>query len=523
MKLAATLLAASALAVAAPAQAACSDLLNTPIDNGRVVSAEEVAAGAFRQPAGIGQAPGVPPPSYANVPAFCRVRLHLTPSADSDINSEVWLPLTGWNGKYVGIGNGIWAGEISYSQLAAPLGRGYAAASTDTGHTGTGLTADWAVGHPERLVDFGHRAVHVTTQAAKAVVRAFYGRGPELSLWDSCSTGGRQGLMAAYRFPEDFDAISAMAPANPMTGLMVQSMWAGWQAQRWEAPLTPQVLGTVHAAAVRQCDALDGVSDGVIGRPLSCGFRPAEMVCREGQSEGCLTQAQASAVQSLYRGVDAADGTHLRPGWPIGSEMQLLVLTMGAEPFPVATSYFRQLVFAGQPGWDWRATAYADYLAAARRHGGDLFDVPPDGLDAFFARGGKLLLSHGWGDGLIPATNTLDFHHALYNALPAARAEQQLRLFMAPGMDHCAGGSGPSEFDTLGTIDAWASGGPAPSRIVATRPVQGFGMPGQPPPQPRAPMSRPLCAWPLVEVYDGTGDPMQAASFTCALPGAARS
>jgi hypothetical protein len=398
------------------------------------------------------------------------------------------------------------------------IARNYATAATDTGHVGNGMTAEWAVGHPEKLKDFGYRAVHVTTVAAKQVVEAFYDRPPEYSFWNSCSTGGRQGLMAAHRYPEDFDAISAMAPANPMTALMVQSMWAGWQPQRYGAQVTPATLGLAHQAVLEQCDALDGLEDGVIGRPLQCGFDPAQLQCAPGQSEGCLTAPQVGALQNLYGGVRASDGSQLLPGWPHGSEMQLALLLMGGEPFPVATSYFRDLVFQGEPAWDWRAMDYRLDLAAAREYGADILDVPPGGLDAFFARGGKLLLSHGWNDGLIPATNTLAFHHALYNALPSAQAQEQLRLFMAPGMDHCSGGEGPSDFDTLGTIDEWARTGRAPNRILASRPTQVPTFPGQPPQPPREPMARPLCPWPQVAKYDGSGDPMVADSFTCEAP-----
>ncbi|TIX49587.1 tannase/feruloyl esterase family alpha/beta hydrolase [Alteraurantiacibacter aquimixticola] len=510
--------ASAALVLSAPAMAACEDLAAMDLDGGTITSAEVVAAGAFEAPAtGFGPPPGVAASPFADVPQFCRVRITLTPSDDSDIKSEVWLPLSGWNGKYVGVGNGIWAGSISYAEMGRNLARNYATAATDTGHVGTGLTAEWAIGHPEKLVDFGHRAVHVTTVAAKAVVEEFYGRGPDLSFWNSCSTGGRQGLMAAHRYPDDFDSISAMAPANPMTDLMTQSMWIGWQAQRFGVSLDPAALGLVHGAVVAQCDALDGVEDGVVGRPLSCGFQPASLQCAPGQSEGCLSTGQVQAVQAIYEGVRASDGSWLLPGWPRGSEMQMLALTMGAEPFPVAMSYFRDLVFQGQVGWDWKTMDYRSYTDLAREYGGDILNVPSTGLDAFFARGGKLLLSHGWNDGLIPATNTLAFHHGLYNALPASQRESQLRLFMAPGMDHCSGGEGPSEFDTLGTIDSWASTGAAPNRMIATRPVQAAGGFGGPPPPPRDPMERPLCAWPTVAIHDGEGDPALASSFSCGM------
>ena len=506
------------MTLASPAQAACEDLAGMTLDGGEIVSAQTVAAGAFQQPGGGGINPGVAGGAYGDVPAFCRVQLHLTPTSDSDIRSEVWLPISDWNGKYVGIGNGIWAGSISFSQMAEPLRRGYATASTDTGHTGSGLTAEWAVGHPERLVDFGHRAVHVTTQAAKALVNEFYGRGPDLSFWNSCSTGGRQGLMAAYRYPSDFDAISAMAPANPMTDLMTQSMWQGWQPQRFGVAMTPQALGLVHGEVLRACDAQDGLSDGIVGRPLQCRPDFARLQCTPGQTEGCLSPGQVSAVHNLFGGVRADDGSLLLPGWPYGSEMQMAALVMGQEPFPVAMSYFRDLAYAGRDGWDWRTTDYRQYTVDARSYGADILNVPSDGLGDYFARGGKLLLSHGWSDGLIPATNTLAFHHGLYGALPASQRENQLRLFMAPGMDHCAGGDGPSDFDTLAAIDEWATTGNAPDRLIATRPTQVAGFPGQPSQPPREPMERPLCPWPTVAVYDGSGDPMVADSFSCGMP-----
>ncbi len=199
------------------------------------------AAGRFRPP------PGIANSSYKNLPAFCRVQVTLTPTSDSDIKVEVWLPASGWNGKLVGIGNGVWAGSISYSEMAPTLAQGYAVVATDTGHKGTGLTAEWAVGHPEKLVDFGHRAIHLMTVTAKAAITGFYGSGPKYSLWNSCSTGGRQGLILAARYPGDYDAISSKAPANPMTDLMTQSMWAGFQPRRTPASaLSPALLGIAH-------------------------------------------------------------------------------------------------------------------------------------------------------------------------------------------------------------------------------------------------------------------------------------
>jgi len=499
--------AALAALVSAPVAAAeCGELAQMALPDGTVTAATLVAPGAFQQPGLPGNLPpGVANAAYRDLPEFCRVEATLTPSSDSDIKVEVWLPASGWNGKFVGIGNGIWAGQLSYSQLADPLSRGYAVATTDTGHTGNGMTAEWAVGHPEKLIDFGHRAVHEMVLTAKRAVESYYGRAAQKSYWNSCSTGGRQGLMAAYRYPGDFDAISAMAPANPMTDLMTQSMWAGWQPNRAPGAMVPMPhMTAVHQAAVAQCDKLDGLEDGLIGRPDACQFDPATV-------EG-LTPAQVETVRAIY------DGPPGLPGWPVGSELQLGALTQGPQPFPVALTYYSMLVFGGQPGWDWKSFDYQRDQLRGREFGAGILDVPYTGLGPFFARGGKLLLSHGWTDGLIPATNTLAFHAGLLQSLPVTQAQSQLRLFMAPGMDHCSGGEGPSQFDTLGTLDAWATSGTAPERIVATRPTAAGGAPGAPAGPPRAPMSRPLCPYPTFAQYDGVGDPAQAASFRCVAP-----
>lgn len=506
-------LAALGLAGSALAQD-CAALANVALDEGRVTGATLVQAGAFTPPGPPGAPSGTGGNPYADVPAFCRVEATLNPTEDSDIRVEAWLPAENWNGKYVGIGNGVWAGQLSLSQLADPVARGFAAATTDTGHEGNGLGAEWAVGHPEKLADFGHRAVHLMTVTAKQLIDAYYGQPAQHSFWDSCSTGGRQGLMEAYRYPEDYDAISSMAPANPMTDLMTQSMWANWVNKRSEgAQLDPDKLALVHEAVLSRCDALDTLEDGVIGRPQACDFDPASLVCETAGGDACLTPAQAEAMQAIYDGVRASDGRQLLPGWPRGAERQLTVVVMGEKPFPAATSYFELLVHGDDSGWDWKQMDYANELEAARAYGADILDVPATGLEAFFARGGRLLLSHGWNDGLIPPGNTLALHRELSASLDEEKREEQLRLFMAPGMEHCGGGEGPNSFDTLGTLDAWVQSGRAPNRIIATR----VATPG-PDAAPLPPMTRPLCPYPQVAVYDGQGDTAEAASFRCEAP-----
>ncbi len=496
----------------------CPELIDLSLEDGAVTSAEWVAPGAFELPEGVMLPPGVGATHFNSLDAFCRVQATLTPTPDSSIKVEVWMPARDWNGKFVGLGNGVWAGQLSYSQLVEPLSRGYAVATTDTGHTGSGMTADWAIGHPEKLIDFGHRAVHLMTVTAKAAIADYYGEGPSLSLWDSCSTGGRQGLMSAYRHPEDYDAISALAPANPMTDLMLQSMWANWVSEQDpEGGLTGSVLGTIHRAVLADCDGLDGLEDGVVSRPGACNFDPGEMLCQDGQSGACLIAPHIEAMRAIYDGVRAEDGRLLLPGWPRGAEEQLALLTSG-RPFSVAHDYYRLLVYGEHFGWHWQLMDFGEALADGRAYGSGMLDVPADGLSTFFARGGKLLLSHGWNDGLIPAVNTVNFYSDLYRALPEAEVQSQLRLFMAPGMQHCAGGEGPSEFDTLGVIDAWATSGKAPGRIIATRPTEVPALPGFPPEPDREEMSRPLCPYPLFPAYSGEGDTRLAENFTCKMP-----
>ncbi len=241
---------------------------------------------------------------FQNTPAFCRVTATLTPTSDSDIKIEVWMPKENWNGKLVGIGNGVWAGTISHSAMAEPIAKGYATVATDTGHVGTGMDAKWAVGHKEKLVDFGYRAVHEMTVKAKEILAVYYGKKEDKAFWVSCSTGGRQGLMAAYRYPDDFDGVSSMAPANPMVGLMISSLWSGYVSLRDDAhKLTPAQLMLSNKAYTEKCDEVDGVKDGLVSWPEMCSYDPGVIQCKDGAQEGCLTAPQLEALKDIYGGV----------------------------------------------------------------------------------------------------------------------------------------------------------------------------------------------------------------------------
>lgn len=493
----------------APALAAdCSTLARLALPNTTITKAELVAAGAFAPPPSpFPPPPGVPPMSFKGMPAFCRIAATLAPTPDSDIKIEVWMPAQNWNGKLVGIGNGVWAGTIGYFQMADPLTRGYAVTATDTGHAGNGLDAGFAVGHPEKLVDFGYRAVHEMTVKAKMLITAFYGKAPELSLWTSCSTGGRQGLMEAFRYPEDYNGISAMAPANPMTTLMVQTIWTGDAALKDPAhAMTPAKLAAVHKAYIDKCDAKDGVKDGLVSDPEHCSFDPKTVACNGRDGPDCLTPAQVETMRAVYRGViNPRMGKRIFAGFEPGSEMQVGLLMGGPVPFPVATTYMADLVF-NDPKWDFKNFDYDTDVTKARDAGAGILDVPPLGLAGFFAKGGKLLLSHGWSDGLIPSGNTVQFYKAMTGTHDQNATADSARLFMVPGMGHCGGGDGPFLFDALSVIDDWASKGIAPQRIVASRPL---GMPA---------MTRPLCPYPQVAKYTGQGSSDDAANFVCKAP-----
>jgi hypothetical protein len=492
--------------VAPVVAASCESIATVALPDGKITSATLVAAGAFAPPTGGGPLMGGPGglAVFKATPAFCRVTATLTPTADSDIKIEVWMPADNWNGKLVGIGNGVWAGNISYTALAEPLAKGYATVATDTGHVGSGMDAKFAIGHKEKLIDFGYRAVHEMTVKAKAFIAAYYGRKEQRSLWVSCSTGGRQGLMEAYRYPDDYIGISSMAPANPMVGLMIDTLWTGNATLKEAARKLPMgKMRLVNKSVINQCDEKDGLKDGIVGDPEHCGFDPASIQCKEGDHEDCLTAAQAEALRDIYGGAkNPRTGEQVFAGFPPGSEQQLAMLAGGTEPFPVATSYFRDIVF-GNPQWDYKSYDYDKDLAASFKAGSDILDVPSEGLTKFVEKGGKLLLSHGWADGLIPAGNTAAFYRSMKSKMDPKKMDDSVRLFMLPGVGHCGGGDAPSVTDMLSAIDQWVEKGKAPQRILASNA-----------PNQKA-MTRPICPYPQVAKYRNSGSIEDAASFDC--------
>jgi hypothetical protein len=489
-----------ALRLSSADAAECRQLKTLSLPHTEITRAEVVSTGAFAPPGGAADSS---PGTYSRLPAFCRVAGTIRPTADSDIRFEVWMPTSGWNGKFVGVGNGAWAGSITYTAMIDPLSKGYATAASDDGHQGNALDASFAAGHPEKLVDFAHRGPHEMTAAAKTVIAAFYGKKPDRSLFASCSTGGRQALMEAYRYPEDYDAISAMAPANPMVALMVSSLWTGSATARNDASrMSPAKLALVHTAAVASCDAGDGVKDSIISAPERCRFDPVVLQCKGAEAENCLTAPQVAAIRAIYQGPrNPRTGKSISPGFERGSEAMLSVQASGAAPFPAVMSYFRDLLF-GNPEWDFRTFDYDRDVTRAMQAHSAIVDIPPTGLDEYLADGRKLLLSHGWADPLVPPMASVKFYEEL-TAHVGAKKASGARLFMGPGMGHCEGGDGPFVFDAIETIDTWAETGRAPERIVVSNPPNA------------AARTRPICPFPQEPVYSGKGSTDDEKSFRC--------
>jgi feruloyl esterase len=501
----------------------CPALRQLSLPATTITSADDVPAGSFTPP-GSG--------AIANLPAFCRVTGAIRPSSDSDIQFEVWMPASGWNGKFQGVGNGGFAGAVSYGQLADAVRRGYAAASTDTGHRGQGQDASWALGHPEKTIDFGHRAIHETTVKGKAIVQAFYGSQAKRSYFNSCSNGGRQALMEAQRYPEDYDGIIAGAPANCWSKLMLGAV-SIMQATADPASYIPaSKLPAIQAAALSACDANDGVKDGVIENPGQCRFDPGVLLCQGTETDNCLTAPQMKALRTIYDGTRDSKGKLVARGYAMGGEAEPggwgSWITGNAPEraalFFFGTSFYKNMVY-GDPSWDYKKfDADREAKAAEEKAAAILNAVDPD-LRRFQARGGKLILYFGWSDAAIPAQYIIDYYQSVQKKVGAKKTAGFVRLFMVPGMQHCGGGSGANYFGQGGVaqgdpqhniaaaLEQWVEQGVAPEQIIATRFKTGAN------PESGVEKTRPLCAYPKVAQYTGKGDTNDAANFICQAPG----
>ena len=482
------------LAAASADAGACDSLTALGIPQGTVTSAHELAPGAFTPPAGPGRGGAAAANPYSRLGAFCRVALTLKPSPQSNIKAEVWMPAAGWNGKLQVVGNGGFAGTISYAAMATAVAAGYASASTDTGHTGP--AANTFV-NDDVLVDFAYRAIHETTVAAKRVVDAFYGSAPKFAYFNGCSTGGRQALTAAQRFPEDFNGIVGGAPASFTTKQAFGQIWFYQAIAVGPGAIPKEKLATIHAGAMAACDASDGAKDGIIENPLTCSFDPGVLACKGADEVSCLTAPQVDAARRVYAGAsNPRTDEKIFPGLERGSEL-------GWSPVPVgyAVDYFKHIVFK-DPNWDPKTLNFDSHLAEAYVPAHQIFEANDPKLGAFVGRGGKLIMYQGWGEPGIPPANVVTYLGKVQAQTAGAR--DAVRLFMVPGMGHCGGGNGTSTFDMPAALDAWVDGGRAPEQIPASRVRDG-----------KVDRTRPLCAWPMLATYDGSGSVDDAANFSC--------
>ena len=498
---------ASVLFGAGPAHAAsCESLASLALPNTTITKAELVPAGHFTPPPPAGPAApiGVEPTNWSVLPAFCRVAATLKPTSDSDIRIEVWLPASGWNGKYEAVGGGGWAGVISYPAMGEAIRAGYASSSTDTGHVGA--TGSFALDHPEKVVDYAYRSEHEMTVKAKAIIAAFYGKPPHFSYWNGCSTGGKQGLTEAQRYPKDYNGIIAGAPANYMIHLHVRQV-AIWQfAHRSpDAMIPPAKYPMIHAAVMKECDALDGLKDGLIENPRACHFDPKTIECKDGDEPSCLTSPEVATARAIYAPTRIpSTGQIVFPGLEPGSEPAWGLLIGGKEAL-VAPDTFKYIVFK-DPNWNASKLNLDKDVALADKVDGGLNNAINPNLNPFFSQGGKLIIYHGWSDQLISPGNSIDYYDSVLKTV-GAPAKQDMRLFMVPGMQHCRGGEGPNVFDMMPAISQWTEGGKPPAEVIAAHKTKGT-----------VDRTRPLCPYPQIAKYKGSGSIDEAANFVCAMP-----
>jgi feruloyl esterase len=488
----------SAPTVAVEAAGSCESLSSMALPNATITLAQTVAANGFVQPGARGG--GAP-----NHPAFCRVAATLTPSRDSDIKIELWLPTSNWNGKYQAVGNGAFTGNIAYPAMLTALGRGYAASSTDTGHVGG--SANFGMGHPEKVIDFGYRSVHEMSVASKKIIAAYYEGGLKFSYWNGCSAGGRQGMAEAQRYPADFEGIIAGAPGLDWTGRAAQAVRVAQALQKDEAArLSPAKAQLLHKAVLDACDALDGVKDGLIENPKTCKFDPGVLQCKGADEASCLTPAQTNTARLLYSSPINAKTKREITGLSAGSELGWTDLGWSQSARATGLDQFRFLVFQN-PQWDVDKFDFEADLVRAEEADHNTINALDPNLKAFFARGGKLLQYHGWSDPQISPSNSTQYFDRVAAALGGAdKIQGSHRLFMAPGMAHCGGGEGPNTFDMVTALEQWVEQGKAPAQILASHSREG-----------KVDRTRPLCPYPQVASYKGTGSIDEATNFQCAV------
>lgn len=523
----------------ASAHVACSDMLHLRLPDTEITTAEQVAPGAFREPAGDPQQG-----DFSGLPGFCRVHGFVDPAPGSHIGFEVWLPLGKWSGRLHMVGNGAYMSMIYWPELANRIRDGDVGVATDTGHQGGSLT--FAVGHPQRIIDWGQRAVHATVAIAKLVTRAYFGSPPRYSYFSGCSTGGEEALSEAQRYPADFNGIIAGDPGNYRTVLNMAFLWQFEKNHRTGDNAHPIVsagdLDLLHAAVIKACDGVDGVRDGVINDPRDCDFHVESLLCRPDEKAHCLSPEQVTAIRAMYAGPrDPVTAAPIYPGYTLGSEG--IVVAPGqrlpgwaeywADPQrpdePQRVDFFRYWVFAN-PAWNWwRFDWHSDPAIVTAAIGPRVDATSPD-LTSFADKGGKLIMFMGWADPVGSAFAAIDYYRQVEHFTAAhvgvsdvrGATQRFARLYMIPGMGHCAGGPGATHFSTATrdssppvrdakhdmtiALEDWVEKGQPPGTLIGTHYADRQGR--------KVAFQRPLCVYPEVARYEG-GDLKSASSFRC--------
>lgn len=510
-------------------KASCDRLMNLNLAATTMTSATAIAANSFIPP-NRGDQQAVPV-------AFCRVTGTIRPSADSEIKFEVWLPQSGWTGRYESVGNGGFAGAIRYDSMWNPLLGGSAVASTDDGHSAPAVglgSAKWAMGHPEKITDYGHRAVHLTAQAGKAITNAYFGRKPKYSYFVGCSKGGQEAFMEAQRYPDDFDGIVAGAAANQWVNLFSSFPWtAQLNLESQTGYIGRPELELIAGAVQRDCDAADGVKDGLISDPQRCHVN---------LKTAGLTNQQIATFVKIHDGPKSRTGAEIYAGHPYGTELVELPQTISGLTFATAPSeidmgmygneFFRYFVYQN-PEWTFSKFQIDQARSDAQKAVGRVMNS--DGLNfaRFRARGGKLIQWNGLADGIVTPLGAVSYYRRVVTAQGKSRTGALVsstraladtkrfhRLFLAPGVGHCSGGPGPNVFgqaggnrdpqhDMVSAVQRWVEKGIPPQRIIATKYVNDDPTKG-------VFMTRPLCPYPEVAEYKKAGQINRADNFVCA-------
>src|SRR5215203_5721905 len=507
--------------VAARSDGACGGLKGRTFGDTTVVASTVVPAGALK----VSDTVTIP-----NLPSFCRVQAVSRPSADSNINFEVWLPdAATWNRKFLSTGEGGFAGQLNYQRngldaaMDENLRRGYATASTDTGHVSSDQW--WAIGHPERVTDYLYRAKHVTTVAAKAIIAAHYGQAPARSYFSSCSNGGRQGLIEAQRYPDDFDGLIIGAPWNFQSHSNAGFIWDAQALAAPSARIPEDMLPVIAKAAVAACDKNDGLADGIIADPSRCHFDPKSLTCSSGATSGCLAPPQVAALQKIYDGPkNPKTGAAIFPGFARGSEAGWTGMVRPTTAASGLLVYFSNIVYQNRE-WDLHSFNFDTDMAHTDQAVGRMGNSVSTDYSGAIRRGVKIIQYHGWNDQTLQPAYSPQYYDQVANANGGLEKTQGFyRLFMVPGMDHCYGGVGASNFggvgqqippardaahDLMAALETWVERGTGPSQFIGTKYTDNQ------PATRTVQLTRPVCLYPSEPRYKGSGDPNDASNFAC--------